>query len=91
MSTNRTYNPANMLRDEFYEFGGDIYNYFNRYKNTLNYKNREFARKNVTTPKGEKISRPLTLLELFLTQQERGIGDLPNLELITNEALKGRL
>tara|TARA_R100001594_G_scaffold111823_2_gene146670 strand:+ start:984 stop:1259 length:276 start_codon:yes stop_codon:yes gene_type:complete len=91
MSKNKTYNPINMLRDEFYDFGGDLYNYFNRPKNTLDYKNMEFARKTVTTPKGEKISRPLTLLELFLTQQERGIGHLPNLQPITNEALKGRI
>ena len=71
------------------KFGGNLYNYLNPAKATIDYKNNEFTRKVLTTPKGEQISRPLSLMELFLTQNERGINPLPKPEPITNKAFKG--
>ena len=79
------------LKDFFnmYKFGGELYDRFNNSKEIYDYKDNEFARKTVVTPKGEQISRPLSLMELFLTQEKRGINPLPKPEPITHKAFKG--
>ncbi len=71
------------------KFGGNLYNYLNPSKEIYDYGDGQFNRKTVITPKGEEISRPLSLMELFLTQNERGINPLPKPEPITNKAFKG--
>ncbi len=84
MTIEQLYDLFNMRK-----FGGNLYNYFNPSKEVYEYGNGQFNRKTVITPKGEEISRPLSLMELILTQNKRGINPLPKPEPITNEALKG--
>ena len=89
--------PVNLL--DFFlnpsKFGANLYTYFNPHKVQMDLdKNdifREFYAKEVTTPKGEVISRPLDELELIRRQQKRGVEpELPGLEPLM-EALKGRV
>ena len=86
--------PINLLEFLYnpYAFGANLYSFFNHPKIEQKLDKddifREFYSRQVTTPKGEVMSRPLDFLELIKRQQEKGTeSELPELQPLM-ESLK---